>query len=462
MKDYFTKHIAFFVLIFLFILSKIPYLTLPYYWDEAWSYIIGVQHVYEKGLHLFASTDLQAGITRAHPLLFYSFVAGFGKIFGNSILSYHSAALVISCFCLFQIYRIQEQLFNIPTALTSVVLIGFQEIFWVQSVQVLPEIMLSSFVIAALFELYQKNYIAYFIYSALAFLVKESALALLASSIAFGFYRMLIVEQNFKLKKMAIYLSPMLVFILFIFFNYITYGWFVFPEHTHMMQFDWKIILGKWDGALFSIFLDQNRRILSILLICFVSYAYWKKIQFLVPTNIILLFLLYFLAYLSFCSLNFMSTRYLMSLTILFIMIFSAVLHSVIKSQKIINSILGIFCSIQLFAMFTTTKTSDVSAAYKQAIHLNQQTAAFVDASIPIQDSIYCGFLISNYLANPSLGYVKQKHKTFFENYSNPQWIIYDKNESLLVDSSQYNLIQRFVWNSDCISIYHSTNAHRR
>ena len=62
-----------------FIIYKMPHLSLPYYWDEAWVYGPAVRLMEQTGLSLLPDA-LPVYYSRGHPLLFHFLGASWIKI----------------------------------------------------------------------------------------------------------------------------------------------------------------------------------------------------------------------------------------------------------------------------------------------------------------------------------------------------------------------------------------------
>jgi hypothetical protein len=86
---------ALFALLIIVAIIKIPHLYIPHFWDEAWSYSPAVQYMFEHKLGLLPSA-LPAEYSKGHPLLFFFLSASWMRIFGDSLVSKHSFALLVS------------------------------------------------------------------------------------------------------------------------------------------------------------------------------------------------------------------------------------------------------------------------------------------------------------------------------------------------------------------------------
>jgi hypothetical protein len=127
-----------------FTICKLPHLHLGFYWDESWVYGPSVYTMYLHGPSL-SPAAIPLEFSRGHPLLFQAMCATWMRIFGSSLTSVHSFALVISLTLAVTLYEIMRRLFNERTALISVILLLTDHFFFINSSFVLNDIMLGLF-----------------------------------------------------------------------------------------------------------------------------------------------------------------------------------------------------------------------------------------------------------------------------------------------------------------------------
>ncbi|MFA4853543.1 MAG: hypothetical protein WC599_13585, partial [Bacteroidales bacterium] len=99
------------ILVIAFIIIKIPYLSLPYYWDEAWVYGPALRIMESHKLSLLPDA-LPVYYSRGHPLFFHFMGALWLRIFGTSLVASHIYALFISIALLISVYIFCKQLFS--------------------------------------------------------------------------------------------------------------------------------------------------------------------------------------------------------------------------------------------------------------------------------------------------------------------------------------------------------------
>ena len=109
---------------------KFPYLGLPYFWDEGWSYATAVYRMSTQNLCLLPSC-LDPELSRGHPLLFYFMNAAVAKVFGFSPLVMHAFSLIVAWDTLVVFFFILLRFTNPVFALLGTWLLLMQEVFMV-------------------------------------------------------------------------------------------------------------------------------------------------------------------------------------------------------------------------------------------------------------------------------------------------------------------------------------------
>ena len=87
-------HWLLFLLIIVFILLKLEAMSLPFFWDEAWSYLPAIREMAEKGPSLLPGS-IHTELYRGHPLVFYFLSSIWMKLFGHSLPISHLFPLII-------------------------------------------------------------------------------------------------------------------------------------------------------------------------------------------------------------------------------------------------------------------------------------------------------------------------------------------------------------------------------
>jgi len=221
----------------IFTVFKLPYLSAAFYWDESWPYAAAVKTMFHHGISLLPNA-LDPQLSRGHPLFFHATIAGWMKIFGDNNLAMHSFALFVSLCFLVSIYESIKRIFNVRAASIALIFVACNVTFFVQSSFVLPEILLSFLTLAGIFFYLKRHYLLATIFLTAMLLTKESGLvgwAVVLTDISVQFFL-----KKETLRNKIIGLVPVVVPILFVGIFFLLQkhysGWYIFPFHKDSIQ----------------------------------------------------------------------------------------------------------------------------------------------------------------------------------------------------------------------------------
>jgi len=406
------------------ILFKIPHLFLPHYWDEAWSYATAVQLMYEKGVTLLPGfIDVDA--TRGHPLFFYAAAASWMKIFGASLLSKHAFALLISTLLLIAIYEVCYKLYNIRVAVLSTLLFASQIFFFVQSSMLLPEVMVALFFFTSIYFFVSEKYIALALSLSLLYLTKESGLVL-GIVLGITFFVSLLIKNILRREKIKMFfalLIPGLIIVSFYIIQKVKYGWFFFPDHIGLINTSLKDLVSKFQGALGMVFLEEKRKWLWIMIGAMaIFYSFRKKeykwLLFVLgngqKNRFVMMAVVFSIAYLLFCSVNFYTVRYLMPVLIISLILFSVGLDYLFKnlSLKLYYPFAIVVLALSVQSYVKNNATGDVSLGSYDALKVQQGVIQFLDAQDAQKNQIGTGsFLQKINMQNAACGFISSQNE---------------------------------------------------
>ena len=293
------------VVVLVFIIAKLPFLHYPFFWDESWSYEPGLKLMYQHGPSLLPNAiDVQ--YSRGHPLLFYASAAAWMRLFGDSNTAQHSYALCIAVLCLITTYEVCLRLFNRRTAEIGLLLVATQVIFFVQSTMLLPEVLIAWLSLLTLYCYASGRYMGTLLACTALMLSKESGmvmgLTLGIHAFAKLFDRGVAIQQ--RLRNIASVGVPVIVIVLFFVLQKKLNGWYLFPEHTGLMDWSWNIFIGKVRFCAEVIFYHQQRNIIYILLLAASAAAAIRSrdVRLAFPLVIGLLMYIYIGSYMGYIS----------------------------------------------------------------------------------------------------------------------------------------------------------------
>ncbi|HEX2396294.1 MAG TPA: glycosyltransferase family 39 protein [Bacteroidales bacterium] len=470
------RHYGIIVLLFIiacFFIVKIVYLKLPFYWDEAWSYAVAVFDMDVHGLALLPG-DGNIELTRGHPLLFYFLSAIWIKLFGHEVSTIHLLPLIISCSLILTIYIITRAFSDVLGALTTSVFLILQSIFFVQSSLLLPEVMLTLWIILVLIAYLNKRWNIYLLCSILLILTKESGIVLIIALLI----DKIVLDYLFKneinsgtperIKELLIMIVPVIVFGILLIVQKIRLGWFLYPDHLKMMDLNVQSI--KYNFILIKDILFQGGRAYLFMasFIC-ITLLTMKESITKFQARFISLCWVYIIIYLIFCSMNFFATRYLLSAVAVLIIVCTWPVLVFLRNLWLKIAFILVFVFIFTYHTFLGPKNAfDTSIGFKNAALLQKKAVQFAEEMKLHRNKIYSTFLMQYYMGIPELSYLADPLKPFIiKNTSDIDYDVYifcsnekDQLYDQIKNDPDIKLLKRFQNNEAWIEFYIKSALH--
>jgi len=417
---------------------KYPLLNLPFYWDEAWSYSVAIYKMYETGVSMLPSA-LPPEVYRGHPLFYYFLSASWLKVFGSSVFSAHIYSLLISLLTLVSMYMFGRKFFSVNVGLLAVLFFAFQALFLAQAAFLLPEMLMAFLTMACFYCYFSDKKILFSVFASLLLLTKESGFVFIGTIGLVELYKFLVVKKRKDLDTFPIeswYLFvPVLVIFGFFLVQRLTYGWFLFPEHVGMMTFSYETIKAKLNDIFDFIVFQQGRNFLFYagfagFFYCLGKTKLFKNDQ---QKEIVITFLLFTVLYIGFCSVNFYTVRYLLSV---FPMVMILVTYFLVEMLEDFVFARYIVICMVLWSIgnFTRNDTSvgDIGMGYSDEVKVHQEVINFCEAENLQEKAIFSSFLLRTNMANKDIGYV---NKSVFKNV---MWEFNDNTEYCVFTNVEY------------------------
>ena len=488
-----------FIILIAFIACKFHHLYYPYYWDESWSYAPAFHAMYQHGISLLPNA-MDPSLSRGHPLLFHAFVTMWADIFGTSHFAMHLFALFISVLLLVAIYEAGLRLFNLRVAVMSVVLLIMQEVFFVQSSFLLPEIQLALFTFLSLC-FYVKNKFLLLILSLTAlFYTKESGMVLGVVLLTDASITLFKKKEEWKLRvcRLVSVIIPCVLIAVFFLLQKHTTGWYVFPEHIHLVDYTWGAFWIKfrmscirfafydynrywyylvlliialiaaiknkklWYAIIFIpaiiiyYFVDNMRAerlllpipffVVFILSVFLLLYIYGSKGFNTYQRKLILLIGVFVLCFFSFSAINFFTSRYLLCSMVLLSFLMGAYLDMLISRSYKFLYYLAVFCVliISFFSFKNNNGNGDIEMGAFDAMDVQQDEVNFFEKNNDYDKAIWDKSLLGmEHLTNPATGFL-HTDKIFNKARSGVDWnadfVVFD---NLVTTPIEYNTIKK-------------------
>ena len=245
---------AFGLLIMLFIISKWNSLSLPYFWDEAWSYIPAISEMTKHHPGLLPG-NIDVSLYRGHPTLFYFLASVWMKFVSGSLFSMHFFALLISLLAVVSFYRLMLLVLSPQWSFFGAIVFVLQEAFDVQSSFVLPEVFIVLLTTEAIRHYLTRKKIHFLILAGLLGLTKETGVVIIGTFILYELFS----ERGIKMSSKWVYLS-LLPAVIFYTLQKIKMGWFFYPLHLDLIDITPGTLNAKAEIIFRFLFFDQGRK----------------------------------------------------------------------------------------------------------------------------------------------------------------------------------------------------------
>ncbi len=396
-----------------FVIGRWPDLGMPFFWDELGVYGPGVLHLLDHGWGLLPA-DMPPDLSRGHPLLFYSLNAAVAEFAGFSPFTMHFTGLVIALVASWQIKQLAGKAFGEWAGLIAGLSWLAMPAVFVQSGLLLPEMLLTCFVLAALGAWWQGHTKAYLIWASLAILTKESGLVLPAAVFAYVLFQ----PQKRSLKALGLALAPWLSFVMFLVIQRVQNGWFLFPYHQSLISFAWPEVSDKIIMSLSFLFIQQGRYVLAGIVWVAILWVVQRgphSPQQQAARQLMILSGWLLLAMLGFSVLNAYMDRYLLFLLALEALAVGATFDALQRWRA--NSGWALYVAVLLFLAYHWVPGRfhyDVSMEYREVLKAQQQATDYLMEHIPAGDTVYANFPLYSGFTDPRLGFVSRKPDFYY------------------------------------------------
>ena len=504
------------LVLIVFIACKIPHLYYPYYWDESWPYGTAIQEMYRHGISLMPNA-IDAEISRGHPLFFHSIAAIWMHIFGSSHFAMHSFALFISVLFLIAIYEVGLRLFNQRVAVTSILIVATQVVFFVQSSFVLFEMLVAFLAFLSIYFYVKDKYVLTILCLTALFYTKESGLIVgfvIGLDAVVGLFNKQIATKTRLWRIVSIAIPCALIGIYFIIQKHVR-GWYIFPLYNELIEHSWQSFWYKFRMSCIRGAFYENLKfyyfivLMALSIIAAVKNKSLKYLAFLIPAIIIYYFVddmragrilpsipffilfvlsvfyflyvfsnskfyvkteqrrfivltgLFILCFLCFSTMNFFTYRYLI-VAIIPLLFLTAVFYDMLITHSfkaLYYLLLAIILLIGFFSFKFNDGYGDADLGAFDAMDMQQNIAGYMSSNNYYNNCIGGGLFLTNQsLVNADAGYTKDS-KSFktvrSEIDRNTEFAIFDN----ISPDSRYNDIKR---DTSFLLVYTYVNKKKR
>lgn len=447
-----------------FAASKWQVLGLPCYWDEAFPYSLAVRYQVDHGLSALPDA-MPENLSTGHPPLFYFLMAAWMKVSGTGITAARIFPLLLSVLCLLALYRLGKKHFSVNAGVIAVALTASYGTFYVQSVFMLPEVLLALLILLALDEWLRKRWVPYIIYGALAVLTKEPAVMFILALCIWevvrwrtdGNRRFIALLRNCLLAG-----TPGLLGGLYFLIQKLQKGWFFFPRHLKAASWDTERFLHQFfDGYASAITIYKGHLIFTLLMIAaVVVLVLRRKTEFPKKGIAALVILTFILFFTGFSAVNFYNSgRYILCVYPAWFLL-TGWLTDAMLTQKwkwaLIPTTL-LLCGLHVFYLVSNHRPEDTSMGYADRVKVQQEGIQWLQQNGYGDRPVITTFLMGYNMHDPAPGYVSPGREFRLTGIDDAAAIIVVTDQEASVDETQGirgKLVKRFEQGYGWMEVY--------
>ncbi|NQU84595.1 MAG: hypothetical protein HQ541_02425 [Mariniphaga sp.] len=394
--------------VIVFLIIKIPHLSLQFFWDEAWSYYPAVYKMFESGPGLLPGA-LPLNVAKGHPLFFFFLNSSWMLLVSDNLILIKLLPLVVSTSLLIYSYYFLKKHFTLFAANIGITILSVQSLILAQATLVLPEMLVTLFLIICLDAFFSKKFLLFAISGTLMVLTKETSIVFVSMFIMFYFFKWLFNSKkgNYKFSKLIFLVIPLVMYSGYLILHYFEFESYFYKDHLGHIDIDTYVIKKKINTALHLIFTSFGRTLLSIGAIISIIFLVVKKKK-IAGGNILLIILICFISFILFSSVNFFTKRYMLNLLTLFVISFSILISQIKTKYILINYIiLIILAAFPLYESLTSKSNSDSDLGYVEAVKVHRNLVNYCEEQQWYDIPISASFNMIFYLRDKKLQYLK-------------------------------------------------------
>lgn len=398
-----------FLSITILLVVKIPHLGFPFSWDEAWSYYQAILKMAANGPTLLPG-NIELIDSRGHPLLFYFVSSVWINIIPGVTIFTRVLPLLISVAVLVAFYQMLRKHTNPKVAAISTLLLSVQSLFLAQASLVLPEMMLTLWLILSLYFYLERRFWWFAFSGTLMVLTKETGVFFVG---VFGLVYIFEDLSQFKTRqfwiKGMIMSVPLMVYGLFLLLHARAYGTFFFTEHFDYIYDESNRIVSKLKSASSNLTTRYGRNTMSAAVLLSLVWLTLKKHK---PDNIrfLTISLILIVSLIAFSVVNFFTHRYMLPAMPLFIAFSVSLIYSAFgKRVWAIAGIAGVIFFTTIIYSMTKMGKIDNDLGYTQYLKVHKELVNWCEENNKYNNGISSGFNMVLALRDNFNGYLTTK-----------------------------------------------------
>lgn len=392
------------------VIVKIPHMHLPYFWDEAWSYFPAIFKMYETGPGLLPGA-LPLWDAKGHPLFFFFVASGWMKLVGTGITAMRILPLAISIGVLLSIYFMLKRHVSLRAANIATILLVVQQLFLAQAAMLLPEMMVTLFLVLSIDAYLRRKYLLYILFASAMVMTKETSIVFAGTFLLFHLFDYLKpgkLSRQYILESLLM-LTPIAVYGVFLLLHKKEFGSYLFEDHVGYISLTGKAVFHKINLGIRAVCISSGKWLILVAVIFtfLIQVMTGKNISIPKISTLILLITIIFVV---FSALNFYTTRYMLGMLSLFIVLAAISLSKVEGINKwIFATFIGILAIVPLYYSLTKKSNADSDLGFVETVKVHQEMVKFMEEQGWKEKPIAASFNMIFALRDANLGYVSSK-----------------------------------------------------
>lgn len=384
--------------------AKFNTIALPFHWDELGAYIAPAHWLSEAGL-LRALPGLHPPETFfGHPFALYLSLAALFKTFGAYQITAHVFILAMAALGLWYTFLLGKLLHDRTVGAIAAIFLFFSPMYFAQAGIVTGDIAVTSLGAATVYYALRKNYLPYIVFATILLLTKESAMAIVASVVAY----LVITDASTRNIKAFLRLAiPLVPFIIFFAAQKATTGMFLpnpYFAYNSFAEFGIDDAVRNFKNVVYFAFYMQYRVVLfAIILLNFAvngSRAFRREH---------LLFLFLFVSFIGAYTFIYYIGRYILPVLPYFAIMAAAALVMLARTRALYIAatalIMALFIS-KIHGKHEACLSCEVDLQYTDIVRVHKEASEFLEANYGGK-RILTNWPLYHALTRPYLGYVE-------------------------------------------------------
>ncbi|MBZ0221117.1 MAG: glycosyltransferase family 39 protein [Candidatus Methylomirabilis sp.] len=383
--------------------AKFNTIDLPFHWDELGAYISPAHWLSQAGL-IRALPGLHPPETFfGHPFALYLSLAALFKTFGAYQITAHVFILAIAALGLWYTFLLGKLLHGRAVGAIAAIFLFLFPMYFAQAGIVTGDIVVTSLGVATVYYALRKNYLPYIVFATILLLTKESAMAIVASIIA---YLLISDSSTRNIKAMVRYCAPVVPFAIFFAAQKAATGYFLpnpYFTHNSFAEFGINEAVRNFKNVVYFAFYMQYRVVLFAIIL--LNFAVNRSRAF---RREHLLFAFLFASFIGAYTFVYYIGRYILPVLPYFAIMAAASIVMLARTRAVAalaTALIIVLFITRIHGRDEGCLSCEVDLQYTDIVRVHKEASTFLEENYPGK-RVLTNWPLYHALTRPYLGYV--------------------------------------------------------